>query len=953
MIDKEAITQKLTKLVKDFRANYSQHVKELESNTETKLVEKLFEILGWTSDDFEKTAHSRRDMKAGFPDYAFKIDQRIVFFVEVKKVGIPLEKEADKQVISYALSKGGIPFAISTNFETLKIFCVEQKDAINNIFRVFKKPEEYIENLQDLLYLHKENVEQNILLKKAMDEGRLKKRVTIDESLLEDLMTIRNLIANDIQKRYKGDYELNEREEIIQRIIDRLIFIRKCEDVGINLENLTLKEIRNNVQNKVYPKLKELFRLYNDIYNGGLFAIDADNDCDKIEIEGEIVQNLIDLLYWSKDGQYSYNFKVITADILGKVYEQYLGKILAQTKSGKSKLADGQAHRKEEGIYYTPTYAVDYIVANTLGIKLKDEKIEIGKIKVLDPACGSGSFLIKAFDYLFEYQETTDEKVKQHLIDDKGMYSVKTAILKENLYGVDLDLKAVEITKLNLFLKASENKRKLPDDAELHIRHGNSLIDDESVAGLNAFKWQGDYQKGTFDVVIGNPPYINMQTMPELQKYCEINYPEIYTGQNDILYYFVLRGLEVLKNQGRLGFIVSRYFLESSYATKFRKFILDNSAIERIIDFNNFQVFGRKVNVLTSIIILRSDDDFARKKNSVKIVKIKKWDENGLELMDHILQHQDVKVYSDEFIDVFEMNQKEFTEESWTLSNSMVTLLKKKIEKGTIPLGENHDVGKGMETGFNEAFVIEEKDALDEAIEPEVLRKYIKTMDLKRFVPLERNLQIIYIPEKISEDKIENALRHLDRWQMQLKERYDYKKKHCEWYSWGNLRNRELFEKNSQKIITPLYSTSNKFIYDSGSINQNYFTLTDTYIIVPKPQSGINLRYVIALLNSKLIEFYFKNSAKLKREGYYEYAKGSLSGLPIKYDKKFESEIVALTDRMLSLKEQLNKFKDKKTSDTARIDEELKKTDAEIDTLVYEIYGLTKEEIQIIEEFVS
>src|SRR3989344_3763085 len=158
-MDIEIVKKGIQSLINDFRANYNQYKHELEANTETKLVEPLFALLGWNKNDFTKRETTRRGKNLGFGDYAFKIDGRIVFFLEVKKVGIPLEKEADKQVISYALSKR-IPFAISTNFEQLKIFCVEQENALKNVFRIFHSPEDYINNIQDFLFLSKKNVEQ-------------------------------------------------------------------------------------------------------------------------------------------------------------------------------------------------------------------------------------------------------------------------------------------------------------------------------------------------------------------------------------------------------------------------------------------------------------------------------------------------------------------------------------------------------------------------------------------------------------------------------------------------------------------------------------------------------------------------------------------------------------------------------------------------------------------------
>jgi hypothetical protein len=415
-MDEQEQKRQIQDLIIEFRTNYQKYKNEQEANIESKLVEPLMNILGWTKTDFVKREKAQRGEKKGFVDYAFYLDNRIAFFLEAKKVGVPLEKEADKQVISYALSKR-IPFAVSTNFESLKIFCVEQENALNQVFRVFIKPEDYLANFQNLLLLSKESFRKNLTLRQAEDEGRLKKRASIDEALLEDFMQIRKLIAEDIERTYPRKYELNEKEEIVQRAIDRLIFIRRCEDVAINPDNVYLQEVNSVPHNKAFNKLKQIFEKYNEIHDSGLFAPNVDNDLDKITVDGEIIKRLVGYLYESHDKQYVYNFDWITADVLGQVYEQYLGKILAQTKSGKAHLKDGQVHRKEQGIYYTPTHIVDYIIKSTVSEALKNERSRRA-IKVLDTACGSGSFLIRGFDYLYS-EFVKDKEASQNRLDSQ------------------------------------------------------------------------------------------------------------------------------------------------------------------------------------------------------------------------------------------------------------------------------------------------------------------------------------------------------------------------------------------------------------------------------------------------------------------------------------------------------------------------------------------------------
>ena len=619
MVNERQVKVGIQQLIDDFKTNEQEYRKESEASIETKLIEPLFRLLEWTEKDFKKRERTHRGEKRGFADYTFYIGDKQVFFLEVKKIGVPLDKEADAQVVSYALSQS-VPIAISTNFEELKVFCVEEESLDKRKMFVFNKPEEFIERFHDLVLLSKSSFEQNLLLRRAESLGLLKRRITIDKPLLDDLMLIREFIADDIEKNYKTKYQPNEKEEIIQRIIDRLIFIRKCEDTGINPENLTLKGSTAVPDNEAYNELKKIFKRYNDVYNSGLFAIDKDNDCDRIEVNGEIVKKLIRYLYISKNEGYVYNFESIPADILGQVYEQYLGKILLLSKTGKAKIANGQAHRKEQGIYYTPTYIVDYIVKNTVGELLKNKKNKAKDLKILDPACGSGSFLIKAFDYLSNDLSDGD-KSKQYRIDIQGKYSIKTEILKYNLFGIDLDNKAVEITKLNLLLKAAEKNRRLPEEIDVHIKHGNSLINVESIDQF-AFRWERRFQEGSFNAVIGNPPWISFglrgtgKIDEKEYAYYKNNY---FSAEYKMSIYalFIERGIKCLKDGGYFSFILPDSFLLGRYFSRLRKYILDNCVI-RVILLTFYDVFNEKATTGRNVIIvLKKETNLAKRKNNI------------------------------------------------------------------------------------------------------------------------------------------------------------------------------------------------------------------------------------------------------------------------------------------------------------------------------------------------
>lgn len=943
-MDVEGVKFQLEELIKDFKANYQQHRRELEANTETKLIEPLFSILGWTTKDFVKREQARRGRRQGFVDYAFKVDGRTVFMLEAKKLDVELEKEADTQVISYALSRR-VPIAISTNFESLKIFCVEQENAVNNVFRVFKSPDEYINNLQDLLYLHKESFEQNLIMKKAEDEGRLRKRTSIDEPLLEDLMRIRNMIANDIQKRYPGRYDLNEREEIIQRVIDRLIFIRKCEDVGINPEDVTLEKITHEPYGRAYSELKDIFSQYNEIYNGGLFASGVDNDCDKITIDGEITQKLISLLYESKDGQYIYNFDWIDADVLGQIYEQYLGKILAQTESGKSKLTNGQAHRKEQGIYYTPTYIVDCIVDNTIGVIAKEKKKDVRRLRILDPACGSGSFLIRAFDRLRDRAYSYDES-KMRRLDEQGMYSVKTSILKNNLYGVDIDPKAVEITKLNLLLKAAEKNRKLPIELDLHIRYGNSLIDRHELEDA-AFEWIGDFEKGTFDVVIGNPPYIGWDSIDrrdrvlfETGSYLGLDYacrPNHRDSQPNYYLFFLVRAESLLSDDGMLSFILPQEWLNHNYAQSFRNRLLDSFGRIDIIQFHaDFKVFhGSDKTVGTNSLIIT-----LHKKGSKKITHryVGELDENKVRriLNEGRFEKETITPFRDAY------------DKSWSFIEPGLDRIRKKIATDSIEFSnkEFFIVCGGFQPPVNAArhFELSESDysELNRREREVVFRLAYESNEIGRYVVTGALRYWIVANDIETEQEFKNSCPNLF---VILHDRLAENMKNT-WWHFPNIRNFDLIKGSSTKILSPRTASEPTFALDE---ERTVFKGTNTAIV----SKVLSTKYVVALLNSKLSDFWYTyfgcdyHGGKTKK---YEPDKARRHLIPIRMaTEEQQKDLADLTDRMIGLHRQLARFGEKRTTERARIEMEIKRIDSDIDDKVYRLYGLTKREIEMVE----
>lgn len=905
-----------------------------EEMTKKDFILPLFNALGWDTENSNEVS-AEEAIKNKRVDYAFKIDGIPKFFLEAKSL-----REDDiinlkyvEQAIDYAWMKS-CSWSVLTNFRTLIVYNAEQKnpDPRMSWFIKFTDPKEYLEEDNRLMLLSKESIETGKLDIEAEKYGKKELKKPVDKALLDDITNFRELLYNNI-KRNNTDKELTDSdiEEAVQRIIDRMIFIRSAEDRGLEPEELRSKVREwSNAGNRLLAKLSDLYKQYDDNYNSKLFSRRLRDD---LKIDDDVLSTVINGLYESKEGLYRYDFSLISADVLGNIYEQYLGRILK--KVGKtSKLEVSKTKRKSEGIYYTPTYIVDYIVKNTIGeyIKTHNEK-DIENIKILDPACGSGSFLLKAYDTLENYWKEKG-KLNETKLEDLGSYSKKVDIVTENIFGVDLDEKAVEIAQLNLLLRIAEKRKRLPT-LQQNIKNGNSLIDDQNIAGDKAFKWDEEFadimKNGGFDVVVGNPPYFNMQSAGnKIQKYFKESeeWREVYRGEADILYYFIINSLKLLKNGGRLGFIVSRYWLENKWADKLRKFILDNSKLISLIDFRDHYIFS-DANIHTCIIILEKETDNERRAKNKIDIKI--FDKN----------YDTLRFLNDNI--KYTKSQKELTENPWILSS--YDRIISKIERNSTKLNDICFVSKGMDTGLNKAFIVNSKIVKDNKIEKSILRSLIKNSDIHGYLINEPHLYLIYTDNYTKIDNYPNTKKFLEKFKTELTNRWAYKVGNCRWFSLSTLRSKELFDNSEQKIYTPYRATQNTFALD----NKRLYGMTDTTIIVMK-RGDINILFLLGLLNSKLFNFYIRLTGKKKGKS-IEYFADYLKNLPIKILSEQEQQpLVKLVNRILYQKNFLNKIDDKNTNQRVKIEEDIQKIDTQIDELVYKIYEITEDEKKIIEE---
>jgi len=874
-----------------------------EEMTKKDLIRPLFErVLGW---NFEEDVTAEEKISKGWVDYGFRINGVPKFFLEAKALTEDMDNQKFfEQAVNYAYYKR-CPWSVLTNFETIKILNAEWETPNYYQSRFMTITcNEFLEKFDDLWLLSKESFEQGLLDNLAEKYGKRTKKASVDKQLLNDFTKFRDTLSKNIMKLNQAKkLSQSELDESIQRILDRLIFIRNCEDRG--LEEKKLWESRGEA--RVWRKIKEVFAYYDKHYDSKLFTFDLTNPknvhlCDTLDIDDRVMREIIEALYRTKDKSISYDFSIIEADVLGTVYEQYLSHILKKTQK-RTMLTENRTHRKEQGIYYTPSYVVDYIVRNTLGESLKNKKVDADKIRVLDCACGSGSFLIKAFDVLNEYY-SRHEDYNQTQLDTTGTgvtYSKKLGILRNNIFGVDLDKQAVEIAQLNLLLKIAEKGKRLPL-LEENIKCGNSLIDDEKIAGDKAFIWEEQFKnimkEDGFDIVIGNPPYERTLYLENEKQYYSQNYVSAY-GAYDILVLFIEKALRLLKDEGYLGFIVSNKFLVSDYGTKLREFLLANSKIVRIIDLADAKRVFPEALVSTVIIILQKTIPSTN-------YKIK-------------------RLIADKNTTTFDESQFED-----------IDLDKFVAQNGT----------------FNVRYTAE-KDTIYEKINR--LKKFGDLFDVRTgIMGFEYWGMEPYIHEgKRSENDIRIATNSfLDRYRfLWTKEINLYKKHFTEPYA-----NIEKMPVNEQ--TKKLFLIKNKLIV--RGVSKRLVAMLDTegigFLVAVhciQTDKEHSPKLILGILNSRLFDWIHKDRFYLGRipEGSLKYPVSFLKQLPTPPDGKTETKekLVESVNRMLNLQKQLGKLGDKKTDERTKLEDEIRKVDSEIDEKVYEIYGITESEKKIIE----
>jgi hypothetical protein len=1004
-----------------------------ETQLRREFVDKFFSALGWDVDNnkgfsekYKEVLHEEPVRIRGttlFFDYTFRIGGARKFIVETKKPSVRIKDaaEAALQLRRYAWNQK-LPLSILTNFEEFAIYDCrikpENGDAASKARTEYFTYKEYPEKWDWLVSI----IAPDSILRGSFDkyaETTKGKRGTasVDDDILAEIEQWRDALAKNIALR-NPSLTVEELNSVVQRTIDRILFLRICEDRGIE-EYETLHKLLEGEQ--VYVRLCQLFRYADDKYNSGLFHFQQEPDWDEspdtlsltIAIDDKILKGIIKRLYFP-DSQYE--FSLIPPAILGHVYEQFLGKVIRLTEGHQAKVEYKPEVKKAGGVFYTPQYIVEYIVKHTVGELVKDKTPrEVSKLRILDPACGSGSFLIGAYQYLLDWHRDwyianlvpvfkeknsvtdpavlallpeqapkkkksaatidlpiynpgngKDVRLSEHMRSDwKLTTAEKKRILLNNIFGVDIDQQAVEVTKLSLLLKVLEEEnqetvskqltitaeRALPS-LDHNIKCGNSLIGwdiltpdmpADEVKRINPFDWSKEFEPvmaaGGFDAVIGNPPYVRQEGLKEQKKYFETRFA-VYQGTADLYAYFIEKGISLLRPKGLFSYIVANKWMRANYGKPLRRFLLTKQ-IEEIIDFGDLPVFK---TAITYPCILRVTNENPVREFCTSNVKA--------------LDFQSLDEYV--MANWHPIDPRSLNDEAWTLGEKGTENLLKKMQNIGRPLGEyvNNAIYRGIITGLNEAFVIDEKIKNkiigEDPKSAKLIRPFLVGKDIKRYAPIEQGKNLILMPKGWTNSNSGNTK---NKWKW-FKENYPAIAEHLEPFAesaekrcdkgdyWWELRACEYYDEFEKvKFFYPDIAPKGYFTLDEIG---NYYCANSGYFIVN------NQKYLLGVLNSQLITFYYSQLAALLRGGYLRFFTQDIAKLPIRtinfsdpVDKARHDRMVTLVTQMMDLNKKLQDAR--LEQDRTMLSRHIEATDGAIDKLVYELYGLTEEEITIVE----
>ena len=985
-------------------AEYQKYLDKLDYIKEVKeekyqdgFLKDIFEnCLGYTLDstnpnNFNLEREKKNETDSKKADGVIYVDKKIIGVIELKAQDTKNLDKVQQQAFWYLTQHSNAKYVIISNFDELRFYF--DKSTAYEKFSLFNLNYEEFKKLH--LILSYESIKNDIPLTLKDKSASFEK--DISNKLYKDFSLFRTHLFENLVKNNKLDKSLLLR--LTQKLCDRIIFILFAEDRGLLTAN-TIKEIRERHQSDGFGdrSMYDYYKLYFDAinkgneklnipkYNGGLFAVDETLDSLIID------DNILDI---EAQALSDYDFaSEVSVNIIGHIFEQSLTDLEEINASiNETEFDNKKSKRKKDGVFYTPPYITKYIVDNTLGKLCKDKREELNiteitalknpkkptkkeqvirgnleeyknwlfELKILDPACGSGAFLNQALEFLI----TEHKKLQNDLAlmgDLFSSYQVEESVLENNLYGVDINEDAVEIAKLSLWLRTAKKGRELTKLAN-KIKCGNSLIEDSEVEE-NVFLWEEEFpevfNEGGFDIIIGNPPYVATKQIPEkFRKYFWENFKELLISEMDLYEIFLYSSINKhLKNNGLLGFITPNSYYTNKSFENLRQYLLDNTHILEIIDFPYRFFPFEDVNTETSILIIQKsifDNKYLTRLSSISKEKL-----NTNLMLDDSVKTGLIDTCQKKFISLFDNK---------IIINQSDILLK--LMKCKKTLGDYLELHKGWMsipkvTQVNGELInkgVFTKSELQEYQVQDICHKYLEGKDMHRY----------YI------DTVEKFVNI-----------NDIDKKTKSWHFSKKIILQRIVGQNKNKIFAT-YDEDNYVIFPNANL-------------VNSRNENIDIRFFLAIVNSTLISYFYN---LFYGESNTNLTKLAFENIPIVDIEKIDkTAMVFNVDTIIDLTKQLQilrlnflnelelekipkklqsfeelefedfvkeykkakkiKFVDKleernfkndwkalfenDKKEVLELQSQINKTDKEIDKMVYELYKLTDEEIQIVEE---
>ena len=813
------------------------------------LRELFVKVLGYTlnpSPDYNLITEKKNETNAKKADGAILLDDKVIGVIELKDHKTQDLSKIENQAFGYKNQHQGTRLVIISNFEKLRLYIDNTIDFRE--WHLFTLNEDDFRELY--LCLAWEQVKQGCAIK--LKEESVSSEDKITNALYKDYSQFKRVLFADILERnqYTEDNQwvANEKDwqlllfKKTQKLLDRLLFIFFAEDCGLLQPNSMIKIINlwetlrdADAYVPLYNRIRQYFGYLHEghqgkpfdvyAYNGGLFK--PDEVLDNITISDDLL-----LTHTRKLSEYDFESD-IDVNILGHIFENSLSEIEEVTQQITNGTAPQTSKRKQDGVFYTPQYITKYIVENTVGRLCTEKKAELHideaeyfadhrrqmqtkkrlldqlhqyrdwllHITILDPACGSGAFLNAALQFLMAEHRLIDEMEAKVAGSSLVFQDVENSILENNLFGVDINEESVEIAQLALWLRTAKPHRKLNTLSE-NIKCGNSLISDPEIAGEKAFNWQEQFpkvfEKGGFDVVIGNPPYVRPHYLNDETKRHLWKTFSTYERKADLYVCFIETAISLVKQKGYTSFIVSDGWLRLDSFEKIRIHILNNTSILQIVDFTN-DVFD-SANVKTCVFVFKKETSNNNVLQSAVIDN--KMDLNNIDY--HFINQE---AFNATYKNVFDLSIDETS-----------SSIKNKMQIGTSSLGTLFSLSFGVKTGDDERFL-----TFNPSISPDC-KKLVRGADINRWTIIFKGEYVIYQPEQMRINK-----------------------------STARPGTAERFEQ--PKVLVRDTGGGLMATYDDSS-----YYVKDVIIVEDENQSTDRLKALAAILNSMLLRWYYETT---------------------------------------------------------------------------------------------